>query len=69
MGRDLNCGHSTRSSSTRVHCILWMVLKSVGGEKWGKVSTVELFLSRLPGTTSHLDMQVIRLIGFFLLWK
>ena len=30
-----------------------------------KENTVELHLSRLIGTTSHLDMQKIRIIGIF----
>jgi hypothetical protein len=62
----VNCGHSTGSSSTTEFSVSsgWE-LKAVGGEEWGGLSTVELQLSGLIGTTGHPDMQIIRIIGFF----
>ena len=61
----MNCGRSTRSSSTTEFSVSsgW-ALKAVGGEEWGKVSTIGLHLSVLIGTTSLPDMHMIRIIGF-----
>ena len=41
------------------------VLKAEGGEEWGKVSTVELYLPGLIETTIYPDIQIIRITGFF----
>ena len=46
-GRDLNCGHSTRSrttsSTTDFSVSAGWVLKAVGGEEWGTENTVERY--------------------------